>query len=176
MMLWGLDTASRCTGITAGTGEAMPACGAWHFDHCGDDLGMLLADFDRQLQGLADRARPDVILYEAPILLPGDKLLTLRKLYSLGAYLELFGRRIGAKVEEGSSKTLKKRLTGNFVAKKPEMVAACRRLGVRLPPGEAAKDAADSFAAWLVALEHHGDRSYLTKWDQLLYSRRGQLT
>lgn len=171
-MIWGLDTATRCTGITAGTGETMPAVGVWNFDYCGEDLGQLLADFDARLTELAGRMPPKVIIYESPLLLPGDKLLTLRKLYSLGAYLELFGRRLGARVEEASAKRLKKALTGNHTAKKAEMVAICRRLRVPLPPGDAAQDAADSFAAWYVGLQHHG-REHLTRWDQAIYSRRG---
>jgi hypothetical protein len=76
--------------------------------------------------------------------------------------------------EEASAQALKKRLTGVHTAKKREMVAMCRGLGVRLPAGEAAEDAADSFAAWLVGLTSHG-RQHLTKWDQALYSHRGYL-
>lgn len=174
-MVWGVDTATRITGITAGTGEGMPACGAWTFDYCGTDLGQLLEDFDTKLTELAGRCPPDVIMYESPLLLPGDRLLVIRKLYAMGAYLELFGRRTGAKVEEASAKALKKALTGNSSASKNDMVAVCRGLRVPLPAGEAAKDAADSFAAWYVGLIHHG-KEHLPKWDQAILTRRGFLT
>lgn len=173
-MIWGIDIATRCTGITSGTGETMPAVGAWHFDYCGNDLGQLLHDFDVELEKLAARMPPEVVIYEAPILLPSDKLLVLRKIYSMGAYVELWARKRGVKVEEASARALKKALTGNHMAKKDDMVAMARRLGLHLPAGEAAKDAADSFAAWYVGLQNHA-RQHVTKWDQAIYSRRGFL-
>ena len=173
-MIWGLDTATRCTGITAGDGAKMPAVGAWFFDYCGDDYGLLLAEFDRCLTDLETRmGTPRVVIYEAPIApLPRDKLMTLRKLYSMGPYLELWCRGRGVRCEEAGNQALKKRLTGNHRAEKAMMVEMCRRLGVPLPRGDAAKDAADSFAAWLIGVTHHA-RQHVTAWDQALYSRRG---
>lgn len=172
-MIWGLDTASRCTGIAAGDGSTMPAVGAWTFDHCGEDYGQLLWDFDRELEKLAGRLPPTIILYESPIPpMPRDKLATLRKLYSMGPYVELWAKKRGVPYEEVSAIKLKKSLTGNHLASKDEMVAMCRRLRVPLPAGDAAKDAADAFAAWYYGVQHHA-RQHVTAWDQAIYSRRG---
>lgn len=175
-MVWGIDSATRCTGITAGTGERMPAVGVWEFDHCGDDYGLLLHEFGEKMNELASRlGAPTVVIYEAPIPpRPHDKLMTLRKLYSMGPYLELWCRDRGVICQEEPPRALKKALTGNHLAKKPAMVAMCRQLGVRLPKGPAAEDAADSFAAWYIGVQHHA-RQHVTKWDQALYSHRGFL-
>lgn len=180
-MLWGIDSASRLTGITAGAGDVMPAVGVWDYDDCGDNVGALMEALWRDLDALAARLGiPTAVIFESPILTGNDYakggLLKLRKLYGMTAVIELWCALRKITCEEASSKALKKRLTGDFLAKKPAMVAMCRRLKVPLPPGKGAEDAADSFSAWLVGLEHHGDRALLTKWDQLLYSRRGQLT
>lgn len=171
-MIWGLDLATRCTGVVAGDGSCMPAIGVWKFGYCGDDLGQLLEDYDVELNKLAARFPPTVLIYEAPILLPSDKLLPVRKIFSMGAYTELWAKRRDARCEEVSSKAIKKAVTGNHVASKDEMVATVRRLGVPLPTGEEAKDAADAWGAWYVGLQHHA-RAHVTRWDQALYSRRG---
>lgn len=173
-MIWGVDTATILTGITAGTGADEPAVGVWEFEHCGEDLGHLLEQFDARLTRLAEQRPPSVILYEAPILKKFDALLKLRKLYSMGAYLELFGRRMGARVEEVSAKAMKKALTGNHEADKALMVAVCRRLGLRLPTGEGAKDAADSFAAWYVGVRLHAPE-HAARWDTAIQQVRGGL-
>lgn len=174
-MIWGADLATRCTGITAGVGDEMPAVGVWHFEHCGDDLGQLLADLDRNLCNLADRMPPTAVVYEAPVLVKVNTLLFMRKVHAMGGYLELWCRRRNVICEEASPSKLKKALTGDHAAPKAAMVQICRRLGVKLPTGEAAKDAADSFACWYVGLQGHG-REHLTKWDTAIYGRRGSLT
>ena len=173
-MIWGIDTSSRCTGWTAGTGEVRPQAGAWTYPHTGDDLGLLLDSFDRDLCALADRHPPTVIVYEKPILTPYDKLLTLRKLYAVGAHLEFWGRRRGVLVQEEDLRTLKTRLTGSHKADKIAMVAMAKKCGIALPSGKAAEDAADSFAAWLVGIQYHA-KPYLPRWDALLHGSRGGL-
>ena len=176
MIVIGLDLATRICGVTIGDGAKMPACGAWNYDYCGADLGGLLEAYDADLEKLVTvHGAPAAVIYESPLLLPSDRLLVLRKIYSLGAYTELWAKRRGILCQEASAKALKKRLTGNHAASKDDMVAMCKRMGVPLPKGPEAKDAADSFAAWLIALTHHGDKGALARWDQALYGRRGAL-
>lgn len=172
--LWGLDLATRRCGWTAGDGATRPYAGAWLYDHVGDDLGELLELFDRDLCKLAERFPPHVITYEAPIKMQWDKLLTIRKIYSLGAYLELWARRRGVRVEEADPKALKVRLCGTHKAEKKEMVRMAVRLGINLPDGPGREDAADSFAAWLVGVQHHA-KQHLPAWDAALYGGRGLL-
>lgn len=180
MNVWGLDTATRLTGWTAGTGETRPEAGVWKYDHCGNDLGLLLDLFDRDLNALADRLPPHAIIFEEPIKLQWDKTWTLRKLFSMAAHIELWALRRGRAegrvivCQEENSKVLKKRLTGRHNAEKPDMVAMAEKLGISLPEGKGREDAADSFAAWLVGIQHHA-KEYLPRWDQALYSPRGFL-
>lgn len=176
MSIWGIDISVKCTGWVAGLGADVPNCGAWFYaeEDTGADYGLLLELFRRDLEALAARHPPTHITYEAPLLMRWDKLQTLRRTYGLGAFLELWGRDRGAVVEEEDPKNLKRRLTGNSYAEKSEMVRMARQLGVQLPKGDAAKDAADAFAAWLIGLQHHA-KHHLPAWDQKLYGQRGRL-
>lgn len=175
-MMWGIDIGMRCTGITAGDGSVKPAVGVWTYDECGSDLGALAEKFDFDLNRLVEtHGAPLAIMYEAPLLLPSDKLLPLRKVYGMGLYLELWCKKRQVRCEEVSARRVKKTLTGNHLAPKKAVVAMVKRLGIPLPFGEHTDDAADSFAVWYVALIHHGDRAHLTRWDQALHSRRGFL-
>lgn len=178
MICWGVDIGITSTGITAGDGFTAPAIDAWQFEDCGADLGRALECFETNLDAMAAERPPRAVVYEAPLLTKRDfasgRLLVLRKTYAMGAFLELWSRKIGAVCEEASHSALKKRLTGDHQAEKKHMVAMVRRLGLPLPK-IGPQDAADSFAAWLVALEHHGDRAALTAWDQKLYGQRSGL-
>lgn len=176
-LIAGFDLATRCCGVTVGSGEGRPAVGVFHYEYVGEDLGLLLEAFDLDLERLRGaHGMPTHLVYEAPVLVKQNTLIFMRKVHGMGAYLELWARRQGATCEEASPSALKKRLTGDHQASKIDMVNMCKRLGLPLPPGEAAKDAADSVAAWLIGLQHHGDRGHLTKWDQAVYSRRGFIT
>jgi len=170
-MLWGLDIATRCTGFAYGSGAERPTAGAWHYDYVGSDLGRLLSDFHDDISRLP---APTVIMYEAPMLTPRDRLLPLRKIYSMGAYVELWARQRGILVQETSAISLKKLLCGNHKASKDDMVAMAQKMGISLPEGEARKDAADAFAAWLCGIQFHA-REFQPKWDRALYSPRGRL-
>lgn len=153
----------------------MPAVGAWKYDYVGADLGALIEAFNVDLERLvALHGTPSHVVYESPILLPHDKLLPLRKIFSMGGHLEWWCRRRLIVCTEVTPQALKKRLTGMRSASKEEMVAVCRRLGVPLPADDSAKDAADSFAAWLVCLTSYGKQN-LPAWDQALYGKRGLL-
>lgn len=174
MSFIGLDLATRRIGWCAGTGERRPAAGTWRYEHVADDLGLLAEMFHRDLSALADQHRPTHIVYESPILLPSDRLLPLRKIYGLGMQLEHWGRRNGVHVSEEGPRALKKLLTGNHKAEKKEMVRVAVRLGIELPDGESAKDAADAFACWLCAVQHYG-RQHLPLWDAALYGRKVML-
>ena len=174
-MIVGLDLATRCTGWAAGDGAERPRVGAWTYDYVGADLAALLEAFEADMDRLESAfGTPKALIYESPLLLPHDRLLPLRKVYALGAYLELWCKRRGVVVEEASAVSLKKLLTGNHKAKKDDMVAMCRRLQISLPEGEKSKDAADAVAAWLCGVHHHA-REHQPMWDRMIYSPRGRL-
>lgn len=174
-MIFGIDIATRCTGWAAGDGAQRPQVNVWTYEYVGDDLAALLEAFDADLTRLEGAmGTPKVLIYESPLLLPHDRLLPLRKAYAMGGYLELWCKRRSVVVEEASAVSLKKLLTGNHKASKDDMVAMCRRLGINLPRGEAAKDAADAFAAFLCGVHNHA-REHQPMWDRMIYSPRGRL-
>ncbi len=69
---------------------------------------------------------------------------------------------------------MKKELAGFGSADKSDMVAAALKVGLQLPPGKAAEDAADGFGAWLVGVRLFC-REYAADWDRRLWSSRGRL-
>lgn len=179
-MFWGFDTATRVTGWTCGTGAERPTVGVFKYDHVGSRLGQLAKEWRRDLCALEARfGTPKVIAYEAPLLTPGDKLLTLRKLYGMGMVLEDWAAEEGVRdvhVVEVGNGAIKKRIAGHFRAKKPELVRVVRtKLGITLPEGDAAQDAADSFGAWLSGCIDHYAKHHQPRWDAALYGSRGAL-
>ncbi len=118
-----------------------------------------LSYFDGLLARLIQRAsinEPFRIVYEAPLLPQATNMATTRKLQSLGVLLETSCRRCllpgRFTVHEANLRTLKRALAGHGHASKESMVYVARRAGIQLPPGAEAQDAADSFAAWLMAV------------------------
>lgn len=175
-MLIGFDLATRKSGWCAGTGEAVPDVGAILLPQVDADLGMMLDLFDQRVAVLIDRFKPTHFIYEAPILLRSDKLLTVRKLYALGAHLEFMARRAGILCCEESLKALKIELAGRRNADKADMVAAALKVGVKLPDtlADGREDAADAFAAWLIGVRCYA-RPHSAAWDRRLWSSRSAL-
>lgn len=174
-MIVGFDISTKSTGYCAGTGACSPETDAWKYEQVEDDLGLLLWLFDHDLTKLFDRVSPTHVLVEAPIMMTRDKLLTVRKLYSMSAYLELFCRRRGVVCREETVFALKKRLTGSVKADKTEMVRmAKQKLRIALPKGAGERDAADAVAAWLIGLDYYAPQ-HQPSWDKLLYGARGSM-
>jgi hypothetical protein len=175
----GADLAGA-TGIAYGRAETMPHAEVRTAPTTGADLGAYgrfwWIVWRSVLKGLAERLHPGekiVVCYESPVLIEkrtdpqtgrvmgGNSIETTRKLQSLGVILEtaclLFAEEHNIVIEvfECHSATMKVVLAGHGHASKPDMVEAARRAGVRLPAGPEAHNAADGFAAWLVALRAH---------------------
>ena len=177
-MIFGFDLATRCTGWCAGAGDARPAVDVFRYAHVEEDLGLLARNFKADLASLEQRfGAPSVVIYEAPLLLPSDRLLPLRKIYGMGMILEEWAQDRGAAVEEVSSRAIKKRITGNHLAEKKEVVRIVReKLRITLPEGKIEEDAADAFGAWLAGGVDHHARQFQSAWDTLLFTGRGGLT
>ena len=176
MQLAGLDLGSQLSGWCVGDGASVPVADAWVYTQVEDDLGALGAALWADLDRLHRRFGLGVVLYEAPILVPGDKLLKLRKLYGMGVIVETWGKQNGVRVEEASVRALKKALAGYSGADKDAMVWAAEKMGVKLPDqiNRGRRDAADAVAAWLIAIRYHA-KHHQTRWDRVLYSARGAL-
>lgn len=173
----GFDLATRLCGWCSGSGDTIPDVGAWELPDVKDDLGWMIDSFHTYLCVHIERFRPSTVVYEAPILVVNDKrrgtdkLLTLRKLYSLGPHLEWVFRTRGIECGEESLQAIKREVTGNRHADKDAMVAMAVKVGLKLPATKSAgrEDAADAWGAWLLGLRHV-DKGLSGKWDRLLYS------
>lgn len=182
-MILSYDIASRLTGFCAGTGDDIPVAGALAFPQVGDDLGKLLDMWDRYLVAHFNRFSPTAVIYEMPILVVGDgsegshtdKPLTLRKLYSLGAYLEFFCLRRRVECSEVTLQDIKKEVTGNPLAKKEQIATIAERVGIILPEKDAhgRLDASDAWGAWLIGVRHYNRRAS-ERWDRAVRSPRGK--
>lgn len=147
----GWDLSPSLCGWCFASGDRMEA-GAFELTALGSDLGTLLAEFEQHREGLLSRLQPASEAYEAPIMRKWDSLIDVRKIYSLGAFLEYLAIRDGLPVHEVDLKRVKMLMTGDQWAEKAAVVRAAGRLGVILPPTKAQgrEDAADAIG---VALE-----------------------
>lgn len=192
--LVGMDLAST-SGVCWGRPQDTPQTRAWKAPVCGDDYGTWGAywwrtfyNFLDDLQLSRDPGERLILNYEAPFapfpkwdkiqkrIILGTTIATTRKLQGLGVLLETVCalHPSAPEVYECDIKTIKKELSGTGSADKTAMVAAARRAGVELPPGQEAMDAADGFGAWLVALRHYAPE-HLPAWHSRLFSGPGQL-
>ncbi len=181
-MISAFDIATRLTGWAAVNGSRGPVDTAVEIGPTGDDLGKLLVKFHEYLEIHFARFEPKAVVYEAPILVVKgrhqsgrtDKLLTVRKLYAMGAHLEFFCAMRGVPCHEVSLQEVKNEVTGNNYAKKDAMVAVARKVGLDLPKGPGIEDAADAWGAWLLGLRHYSPE-ISRRWDKLIWGPKGAL-
>lgn len=182
MNLLGLDLGSRLSGACCGDGAQLPHVDTWEFDPCGDDYGALLVQLDDYLNVTHARFGFEAVAYEAPILITrgrngehyGDNLRKLRLLYPLGAHVEFWCKRHEVECFEVSIAAIKKEVTGNAYAAKDDMVAIAEKVGLQLPSGEKAKDAADAWGAWLLLLRDINP-ALSREWDARIWTPKGAL-
>jgi Holliday junction resolvasome RuvABC endonuclease subunit len=155
------DLAPGSSGYCVGDGQGVPTAGAWRFPPLGDDLGALAAHMQDQAGALIREHQPDLVAYEAPILVTkgrhggrSDTLADLRRIYGLGVVLELTCVRFGVRVAEVDLRRVKKVMTGDHQATKSQVVRAAMGLGIPLPTtkDEGREDAADAVGVWMIGL------------------------
>lgn len=124
-----------------------------------------------------------IIVFEAPVLpraqlyhdpVRGAQLKqapvtisTTRKLQGLAGVAEMVAVQRGCLVEEVFNQTVKKHLGGSGDAKKPDMMAAAERCGLK----PKVHDEADAFGVWICAMRAYA-RQFQHLWDQRLYGPR----
>ena len=179
MALLGLDLGINRTGFCVGDGSTVPLASALRYEPVGEHFGALGVPFKRDLIRLIGDHGVERVIYEAPLKLRHDSMLTLRKIYGMGFLLETACAEIGVPCREEDPKPVKLELTGTRKADKDAMVLAARRAGISLPRTKAdgMEDAADAFAVWLVAVRLYA-KQHLPLWDQRIHGRaftlRGQ--
>lgn len=177
------DIATRLTGWCSGDGTAIPSCGAFSFPFFGDDIGKLLTMWNAYLRTHFDEFKPNVVIYEAPILVIGhgkpgqhtDKLLTIRRIYSMGGHLEWYCMARGVPCFEVGPKQIKMEITGNGHAEKQTIVDVAKRIGLNLPASKSAgeEDAADAWGGWVIGLRSY-EPELSRKWDAVIHNPRGK--
>jgi Holliday junction resolvasome RuvABC endonuclease subunit len=185
-ILVGIDIGSRLTGWCVGDGAGIPEADAFSFDKIGNpldgwDYGGLLAQLEDQLAALLLRTNFGAVVYEAPIHIPkgqsrpyGDTLHKMRLLYPMGAFLEWWCMRRGISCHEVAIADIKHEVTGDRFADKDELVAVAAACGLKLPSGDARRDAADGWGAWLLGLRYY-DPLRSQEWDARIRGQRGGL-
>lgn len=195
-----LDLASKLSGWCCGDGRQVPACGEWPFPPIKDadgssNYGVLLATLEDYLDVVFRRFSPDVVGFEAPLLITrgrrrapahapafdpedertfGDTLGKLRLLYPMGAFVEWYCLRQGVPCHEVSVGDIKAEVTGDRYAEKDELVVIARRCGLILPEGDGARDATDAWGGWLILLRAY-EPELSAEWDSRIWTSRGAL-
>lgn len=194
MIVVGADLATS-SGICYGRPDTTPHATAIKAPSSGVDLGAWGAFywtyFNTLFDQLGERLEPGELIlvnYESPILpekrfdkaqqkmVGGTNIQTTRKLHSLGLMLETVANVRNERgpvlidVRECHLSSIKKELGGSGSSNKDAMVYVARRSGISLPEGEEAKDAADAFGAWLLAIRHHAPRPERDYWDRRISS------
>lgn len=98
-----------------------------------DEFGPRYTAFRQWIEDLINVARPDLIAFEAPLVLHGSRTMTnpntARVLLGLAAIAEQVADAYGIRCCEVHVSTIKKFWTGTGRAEKSAMVARCRQLG-----------------------------------------------
>lgn len=191
-MILGLDTAPRKCGWCVGDGSIVPTAGGFRLRSEMCDLGELLEEMKVRLDPILDRYRPEVVIYESPIL-PGNRrkgddgpvvgsVEQRRAQFSQGAFVEWLCLKRGIICVEADPFEVKMALTGSkrpgrtSQEQKDAMVAQALKLGVSLPAAkvDGREDAADAVGAWLVGVRNYA-KPFLAAWDRRVFSPRGAL-
>ena len=145
MKIAALDLSSH-TGYAFGEHHEHPRYGTFDLPKTQDDVGRFVAAFDEWLNALIDVEHPELLAFEAPLMLGGGQtsITTTRKLMGLASHVEFVCYRRGIICREGNVSKIKKFWTGSGRAKKPEMIAAARKWGYRVRDD----NQADALALW----------------------------
>lgn len=187
-MILALDLATN-TGVCWGDGSVPPVLESNRLPSTGNDVGRFLAEHEDYLRSLIARVQPHLLVFEAPVLPRpkfnrqtnkmegGTGLMVTRKLQGLAGVTEMVTHRLRVPAAEAQPSEVKQALTGKGNAKKHEMVAACRSLGLNpatyIKDGEEASDEADAVGVWLTGLRERDGATYETWANRLRLGRGG---
>lgn len=126
-----------------------PLFGTHVLPSTGEDVGSFLDAAFRFFRGQLTMIKPEVVVFEAPILPRETSLMTVRKLCSLAGMLEVSCKWYGVRCEEESLQTVKLFWAGKGNAKKEDMIAAAELYGFAVKN----HDEADALGLWHLACQ-----------------------
>jgi Holliday junction resolvasome RuvABC endonuclease subunit len=163
-MILAFDCATQ-TGWCAGDGSDLPILGTVKMPE-GAETEEFLDFWDRWLTRQLNEIQPTRVIFEAPILQGISNMNTTEKLTGLSNFLGVQCYRRKIPVEKAMPTQVKKYLTGDGKAQKPDMIAVARRCGVS-PKNY---DEADAFGAWLLAIAYHA-KEHQPRWDRAIFGK-----
>lgn len=144
MKLLALDLATR-VGWACGAPNENVRFGTHVLPSTGGEIGPFADAFGQWLRSKIESEKPELIVFEAPILTSGlTAIATARKLMGLAYHTELIAFDHQLRVRESNLMTVKKFFAGSGKATKQDMVAAARRHGWDVDND----DEADALALW----------------------------
>ena len=126
-----LDLATS-TGWAMGTTSSMPGdvrLGTFSLRKQRHDLGLFFATYRSWLRDMIHDEKIHTVAFEAPILRGQTTISTTRKLQGLAAITEMVCTDMAVGCAEEHLQTIKKTLSLNGRAKKPQMIAAAKARG-----------------------------------------------
>ncbi len=164
-MLLALDLATRI-GWCCGRGERLPAVGSHALSSRPNGIGAFLSEFEIWLAMVLTDVEPEIVIFESPAPAGFNSLSSIRKTLGLAGIAEMVCHRRNIEAREVAPATVKKQLSGNGRAKKPEMMAAARAYGI----DPKFHDEADAFGIWLCAIRQLR-REHAPRWDAVNFAR-----
>lgn len=164
-MLLALDLATRI-GWCCGRGERLPVVGSYQLDAQPNEIGAFLSEFELWLAGVLTEVEPEMVIFESPAPAGFNSLSSIRKTLGLAGVTEMVCYRRNIEAREIAPASVKKGLSGNGRAKKPEMMAAARAYGI----DPKFHDEADAFGIWLCAVRQLR-REHAARWDPINFAR-----
>lgn len=164
-MIAAFDLATRI-GWARGEGEALPLVGSHALDSAPGHIGAFLSEFELWLAARLTDWEPSLVIFESPAPAAFNSIASTRKTQGLAGVLEMVCYRRNVEVREVAPASVKKALTGNGRAKKPEMVAAARAYGLPIK----FHDEADALGVWLAAVRKRRPE-YAARFDPINFQR-----
>jgi Holliday junction resolvasome RuvABC endonuclease subunit len=167
MKILAYDLATR-TGWCVGDalpGSERPAFGTHTLPSTGEDIGAFLDAALRKYRQDVGVYRPDLVVFECPVLPAETQIATLRKLYGLAGVVELLCRWTTIRCAEEHLGTIKKFVTGNGHATKAEVIFAVKTFGFAVGEDD---NQADAIALWLLAqskVDLANARAAMRRWE-----------
>lgn len=165
-MLLALDLATRI-GWCHGRGDTPPAVGSYKLSAAPNEIGAYLCEYEMWFARQCTVLEPEVVIFESPA--PGgfNSLASIRKTLGLAGVTEMVCHRRNIEVREVAPATVKKALTGNGHAKKPDMMAAARARGF----DPKFHDEADALGVWIASIRQLR-REHAHLWDAVNFIER----